>query len=129
MSCETSFVFCGPTLLNGQKLGKSTQLEEKERKSNIRVKTRKICKVPIQNVSYNLEKRSHLSETVAKTLTCHSHLGETVTATVTSNNDRRNSDLFNTVSYFAKYETVNPNSAALVVVSMYPLSLRLNLFN
>ena len=40
MSCETSFVFCGPTLLNGQNSGKSTELEEKARKSNTRVKTR-----------------------------------------------------------------------------------------
>ena len=40
MSCETSFVFCGPTLLNGQNSGKSTELEEKARKSNTMVKTR-----------------------------------------------------------------------------------------
>ena len=40
MSCETSFVFCSPTLLNGQNSGQSTELEEKARKSNTRVKTR-----------------------------------------------------------------------------------------
>ena len=68
-----------------------------------------MCKIAIRNVSFRFEKRSYFGETV----TCDSALGktvtETVTETVTSDSDRRNSDLFHTVSYFAKYETVNPS--------------------
>ena len=87
MSCETSFVFCGPTLSNVEKLGKKytagrkgKKIEYKGQNSLERLKMYregtncplKIGKVSIQKVSSTLEERLHLGETVAKTVTSNS---------------------------------------------------------